>query len=297
MHKRSSMLVFMLLTFLLVAGRQAKACSSCGSGGADPVILNPYENHKLYLGLSYQSGFKDIDQHGKIRRSYGPEAKQGLDLAYAQRLTSRAFVSAVANFGRNAYGSQSVMQNGDASLNARFNVVQPNMAEPWIPQLQILVSHRFALGRSIYESRRDHGLDIFGAGYDETYLGADLWYGMSAIMFGGSVLLGRPDQTSTDAGAVKPGPMQRWIGTLGGLLLEDVKLIGGVIQEKRGSFTLDGEKQPDSERRTHDLFLTLETLYAEGSNYRVTLNRRGAWGDNRNAVEATGITMAWMRAL
>jgi hypothetical protein len=287
----------MLLTILLSAGRQAMACSSCGSGGADPVILNPYENHKLYLGLSSQSGFRDIDQHGESRRSYGPKQKQSLDLAFAQRVTARAFVSAVANFGRNVHEAQSVMQNGDASLNARFNLVQANIAEPWIPQIQVLVSHRFALGRSVYEQRREHGLDVFGAGYDETYLGADLWYGMNAIMYGGSVLFGRQDATTTDAGTVKPGPMQRWIGTVGGMPLDDTKLIGGVIQEKRGSFTLDGEEQPKSERLTHDLFLTLETLFPEGSNYRVSLNRRAAFGKNRNAVEANIITLAWMRAL
>lgn len=297
MSKYSSMFVLMLLAVLLSAGRQAWACSSCGSGGADPVILNPYENQKLYLGLSHQSGFQDIDQHGTSRRSYGPEQKQNLDLALAQRVTARAFISAVASFGRNVYGGQSVMQNGDASLNARFNVVQPNIAEPWIPQLQILVGHRFALGRSIHEQRRDHGLDVFGAGYDETYLGADLWYGMNTIMFGGSVLMGRPDSASSEAGDVKPGVMQRWIGTLGGMPHDDMKLIGGVIQEKRGSLTLNGVEQADSERRSHDLFLTLETLYAEGSNYRVTLNRRAAFGSNRNAVEATAITLAWMRAL
>ncbi|HET9239141.1 MAG TPA: hypothetical protein VFO10_17915 [Oligoflexus sp.] len=297
MQKRSSMFFLMLLTVLLSAGRQAMACSSCGSGGADPVILNPYENHKLYLGLSHQSDFRDIDQHGTKRRSYGPQQKQSLDLAYAQRLTARAFVSAVTNFGRNAYQGQSEMQNGDASLHMRFNVVQPNIAEPWIPQLQLLVGHRFALGRSIYDQRRDHALDVFGAGYDETYLGADLWYGMSSIMFGGSLLFGRPDSATSEAGTVKPGPMQRAIATVGGMPIDAVKIIGGAIQEKREGFMLDGASQPDSDRLTHDLFLTMETLYPEGSNYRVTLNRRAAFGSNRNAVEATAITLAWMRAL
>lgn len=297
MQKRSSMFLFMLLAVLLSAGRQALACSSCGSGGADPVILNPYENHKLYLGLTHQSEFQDIDQHGTKRGSYGPQQKQSLDLAYARRLTGRAFVSAVTSFGRNVYQGQSETQNGDASLHMRFNVVQPNIAEPWIPQLQILVGHRFALGRSIYDQRRDHALDVFGAGYDETYLGADLWYGMNSIMFGGSLLFGRPDSASSEAGTVKPGPMQRAIATLGGMPDDSMKIIGGAIQEKRGAFALDGESQPDSERLTHDLFLTLETLYQEGSNYRVTLNRRAAFGSNRNAVEASVITLAWMRAL
>jgi hypothetical protein len=291
------MLIIMLLTILLSAGQQAVACSSCGSGGADPLILNPYEKQKIYFGLGLQTGFQDIDQHGQQRSSYGPRQKQSLDLAFAQRVSTRAFVSAVANFGRNVHGDESEMQNGDASLNTRFNVLQQNIAEPWIPQIQFIASHRFALGRSIYEQRREHGLDVFGAGYDETYLGADLWYGMSTIMWGVSVLFGRPDAADSEAGAIKPGAMQRWIATAGGMPLDEVKLIGGLIQEKRGAFALEGTKQPDSERRTHDLFLTMETLYPEGSNYRVTLNQRAAWGDNQNAVKATAITLAWMRAL
>lgn len=297
MRAPGNMLGFMLLATLLLTGRQAWACSSCGSGGADPVILNPYENHKLYLGISQQSGFQDIDQNGDKRKSYGPRQKQSLDLAFAQRLMPRLFASAVANFGRNVYGSQSEMQNGDFTLNARATLVQPNIAEPLIPQIQVMAGHRFAMARSIYDQRREHGLDVFGAGYDETYLGTDIWYGMYSLMLGGSAIFGFPSSTDTDSGVVKPGRMQRLIGTLGGMAVEDVKLIGGFIHEQRGGFTLDGALQPDSDRLSHDLFLTMETLYAEGSNYRLTVNRRAAFGENRNAVEANAITLAWMRAL
>jgi hypothetical protein len=182
-------------------------------------------------------------------------------------------------------------------LNARWNVLQQNIAEPWIPQVQLLLSHRFAVGRSMYDLKRDYAMDVFGAGYDETFVGADLWYGMSALMFGGSVIFGLPQPADTEAGKIRPGNMQRWIGTVGGLVREDVKLIGGLIHEQRGAFEYRGEKQPDSDRLSHDAFLTLETLFIEGSNYRLTLNRRGVWGENRNAVHAHGFTLAWMRAL
>ncbi|HYX36221.1 MAG TPA: hypothetical protein VE954_24220 [Oligoflexus sp.] len=297
MSKFSSMFGFMLLASLVSVGERASACSSCGSGGADPVILNPYENHKLYLGLSHQSGFRDIDHHGKTRKSYGPEQKQSFDLAFAQRLLPKLFVSAVVNFGRNVHGSDSEMQNGDVSLNARASLVQPNIAEPWIPQIQVMAGHRFGIARSIYDQKRQHGLDVFGAGYDETYLGTDIWYGMSTVMFGGSVIFGLPREAETDAGRVQPGRMQRLIGTLGGMPWDEVKIIGGLIHEQRGGFKLDGALQSNSDRLNHDLFLTLETLYSEGSNYRVTLNRRAAWGENRNAAQANALTLAWMRAL
>lgn len=297
MQKLSGSLIIMWLASLLMAGPKAFACSSCGSGGADPVILNPYENHKLYLGLSLQAGFQDLDQHGNRRKSYGPQQKQSVDLAFAQRLLPRLFMSAVANFGRNVHGAQSEVQNGDVTLNARVNLLQPNIAEPLIPQVQMMVGHRRAIARSVYEQRREHGLDVFGAGYDETYVGTDVWYGMSTIMVGGSLLFGFPQAATTAAGSIKPGVMQRWIGTLGGLIQDEVKLIGGVIHEQRGGLQLDGVDQPFSDRLSHDLFATVETLYGEGSNYRLTFNRRAAFGENRNAVQAHVMTLAWMRAL
>ena len=290
---------FLLIFFMVLApwGQTVSACSSCGSGGADPVVLNPNESGKFYLGLSQQSGFQDIDRRGNRQKSYGPKQKQSLDLAFAQRLTSRVFASAVMNFGRNVYGSEAESQNGDASLNVRANVLQQNIAEPWIPQLQLLAGHRFALGRSVNEQKRERFLDVFGAGYDETYLGADLWYGMQTVMAGGSVLFGFPGTEEADFGSFQLGRLQRLIGTIGYLPLAEVKVIGGFIHERRSGSEVDGVAQEDSDKRSQDLFLTSETLFSEGSNYRLTLSSRGAYGELKNATQAKVISVAWMRPL
>ncbi len=290
---------FLLIFSMVLAswGQTVSACSSCGSGGADPVVLNPNESGKFYLGLSHQSGFQDIDRLGNRQKSYGPKQKQSLDLAFAQRLTSRVFASAVMNFGRNVYGPIAESQNGDASLNVRANAMQQNIAEPWIPQLQILLGHRFALGRSVNEQKRERFLDVFGAGYDESYLGADLWYGMQTVMAGGSVLFGFPAAEETDFGSLQRGRLQRIIATIGFLPLAEVKVIGGFIQEQRGGSEVDGVAQEDSDKLSQDLFLTSETLFPEGSNYRLTLSSRGAFGELKNATQAKVISLAWMRPL
>lgn len=289
--------VLLLAALLLPAGPRALACSSCGSGGADPVILNPNEKQKFYLGLSHQDGIKDINPDGDAVKSYGPKVKESMDLAFAQRLHPKIFASAVVNFGRNVYGSDSAMQNGDITLNTRTTLLQQNIADPFIPQIQVMVGHRFAIARSIYDFRQDHMLDVFGAGYDETYVGADIWYGMSPVMFGGSVIFGFPEETDSPDGTIKPGRLQRMIATIGGMPWTEAKLIGGFIHEQRGGFQLDGADQDSSDRLSHDLFLTAETLYSEGSNYRLSLSRRAAFGENKTGVRVNVMTLAWMRPL
>lgn len=288
----------LLLALSLVAGTsKLLACSSCGSGGADPVILNPNETGKFYLGLAQQSQFQDIDSHGDKQPSFGPKIKQTLDLAYAQRIHPRIFASAVFNFGRNLDDAGTDMQNGDVTLNTRTTLYLQNFAEPWLPQIQLLFSHRLAAGRSVQESQREHYRDVFGAGYDETYLGADLWCGMLPIMFGGSVLYGFPGRQETPSGLLQVGRMQRLIATFGTMPMAEFKVIGGLIHDQRGGSTLDGDDQPNSDKLSHDLFLTAETLLNEASNYRLTLARRAALLKNKNASAATVVTLAWQRAL
>ena len=288
----------LLLGLVLASwGSRVLACSSCGSGGADPVILNPNESSKLYLGLTQQSGFLDVNLHGERRSSFGPDLKQSMDLAAAQRLGSRVFASAVLNFARNVHGSQSETQIGDVTLNSRATLVQQNFAEPLIPQVQLLMSHRFGIGRSVYQQRREHFLDVFGAGYDETYVGADLWFGMTPIMAGGSVIFGFPGAAHTESGSLQLGRLQKLIGTLGFLPSPDVKLIGGFIREQREGSELNHLPQADSDKLDHDLFLTMETLYTEGSNFRLSVSKKAAFGSNKNAVVANVVAVGWMLGL
>ncbi len=273
------------------------ACSSCGSGGADPVILNPSESHKLYLGLGVQSAFQDIDSQGQLRKSDGPDSKWLLELAYVRRFTNRIFASVVGDLGLNQKHDREQAGVGDVTLNTRATLLQPTMLEPELPQLQLLLSRRFATGRSVNQSREEAYLDVYGAGSSEFYAGFDAWWGMMPVLFGFSYLHGWPSAEEIPEGTLQQGQLQRFIVTGGHMLAPELKLIGGVIADQRRASELDTREQERSSRRLQSLFLTLETLHPEGDNLRVTLTRRGVLGDNRNGVSAWGITLAWMSLL
>src|SRR5690349_16616087 len=86
---------------LLLGTTKAFPCSSCGSGAADPVILNPMERQKFYLGLGRQSNFKDVDNQGEVRRDLGPERKNQMEIGFAQRVSENIMGSLVSGVGRN----------------------------------------------------------------------------------------------------------------------------------------------------------------------------------------------------
>lgn len=282
---------------LALQARPAFPCSSCGSGAADPVILNPMEKQKFYLGLAQQSSFKDIDSKGTVRRDIGPERKRQMEIAFAQRLTKDLFASLVSGVGSNQRGSRSETGVLDTSLNLRYTPLLQSMDEPWIPQLQLMLSHRFKTTRSVQDARKENYLDSFGAGYDETFYGVDVWFGMLPVLFGGSILRSYPWETKTQAGRLLFGEVQKEILTVGSMVTTEAKLIGGIVRERREGIKQDGHGLPNSDRVSHDLFLTFETLRPAADNFRLSLSRRASWGENRNATKLDSVTAAWMRTL
>jgi hypothetical protein len=282
----------------LLTSPEARACSSCGSGAADPVILNPLEPAKFYIGLGFSEGFQTVDERGEIRKDYGPDRRSKLELAYAHRLSSRLFVSLDSGIGENRKGSRTKTGLTDTTANLRWTAWMQDVTEPWIPQVQFVLSHRFQTTRSLQDSRELYNLDSFGAGYDETFIGTDVWFGMQSLVFGGSFLYSQPWEENTRSGRLQVGPTQKWIGTLGYKPLESFKIIGGLVREQRGGIKLDGEDSPlPSDKRSHDLFLTVETLRVEPDNFRFTFSKKAAFGDNRNASVFRSYTLAWMRTL
>jgi len=76
------------------------------------------------------------------------------------------------------------------------------------------------------------------------------------------------------------------------------KTLGGAQQENRGAIKFDGEAPRfPSDKRSHDLFLTLETLRVEDDNFRFTFSKKAAFGSNKNASISSSFTLAWMRTL
>ena len=286
-----------LLYAIAMYSQQGLSCSSCGSGGADPVILNPSEYTKLYLGLSLQSAFSDVDHLGNKRQSYGADRRYTQTLAVAQRLQPKLFLSLVSGLGINQKGGNEEIGLLDTSIGARATLLEQSFLEPWLPQVQLLFSHRFTTTKSIYDSKKEYYLDAFGAGFDETYTGIDIWFGMMPILFGGSYLHSFARKAKSDSIDVTPGNLQRFILTAGFMPLSNAKLIGGVMMENRSQNKVDGELLANSERSSNDVFLTFETLDPGTDTFRINIVRKSAWGKNKNSAISNAITLAWMRPL
>lgn len=286
-----------LLYSIAMYSQPAISCSSCGSGGADPVILNPSEYTKLYLGLGFQSAFSDIDHLGNQRQSYGADKRYTQTIAVAQRLHPKIFVSLVSGFGFNQKGPKQEVGLLDTSIGARATLLEQSFLEPWLPQIQLLFSHRFTTAKSIYNSKKEFYLDAFGSGFDETYTGVDIWFGMMPILFGGSYLHSFTRKANSESGDIKPGGLRRFILTAGFMPTSNAKLIGGVMIENRPQNKVDSELLANSERSSHDLFLTFETLDPGTDTFRINLLRKSAWGKNKNSAISNAITIAWMRPL
>jgi hypothetical protein len=287
----------LLLLVLFFKAPFAYPCSSCGSGAADPLILNPMEQQKFYLDIGQQSRFKDVDSNGDFRRDLGPEVKRQMQIAFAQRLSDRLFASLVSGVGQNRRAGRS--ENGilDSTVNLRYTAWNQSMLNPWLPQMQFMLSHRFKTTRSVQDARKEYYLDSFGAGYGESFYGIDVWFGMLPVMFGGSVLRSQPWAADTKSGRLLPGIDQKEILSVGSMVLPELKIMGGLIRERRAVIRLDGSELANSDRVSHDLYLTGETSLAGLNNFRCTVSKRAAFGSNKNATQFVSVTTAWMRTL
>lgn len=273
------------------------ACSSCGSGGEDPLILFPNEDRKLYFGLTREDGYRDINYDGQKSRTQGILRRQSLLLAYGHRLTSRLVVLGSVPYFYNSHGDESYQAFGDGQLSFRYDLYQQTFADPLIPQVQLLLARRHASTRSIETSRDPYFLDAVGGGYHETRMGLDLFSGMTALVYGlsGSVTYYEP--SIDDRGRQEKAPLFTWNLTVG-YSDSTYKLITGLVAERQGKRRTGGEEIERSDHLKHNLFLTGEAQLTPLDRIRLSLVQKATPRlPRRQTAEATSLTFAYMRQL
>lgn len=291
------MKIIVLLAFYLVASSHqvAMACSSCGSGAVDPIILFPNENHKLYLGINQQSRIRDVSSTGDIKNTAGIQEKQVTTVSAASRiLRSQGFISLTGSFVTNSSSEYSSMGYGDPLLALRYNILNQSFTKPLVPQIQIITSHKFARNSSIHESTDPELLDIYGSGFHETSFGGDLWFGMLPIKFGASLLYTLTHKDVKSEINIDPGDRWTLISTLGYIHKNDFKLIGGWIASESYKLKTGGNSISRSEKSSRSWYLTAETLSQEFLNYRITLSEQGPW-QGQNSSSYASVTFAIMK--
>ena len=295
MIRLSSFLGLMCLAWEGLVSTVAMGCSSCGSGASDPIILFPNENYKLYLGSSIQERIRNIDTNGNVHGTSGIDSKVVNTISGAIRLMgSQASLSLTANTMENRSKDQHRSGLGDPLLALRYNIVNQSFERPEIPQVQYLLSHKFASGDSIHGSSNSEMLDIFTSGFDETAMGFDIWFGMWPVKFGTTLQYSYTHADFKSGRNLDPGDRWTWISTVGSVYENKFKLITGAIVNKYGDLKEDGELINNSDRYDRSWFLTFETLSLATANIRLNMVQQGLW-DSKNSTNSINYTIAVMK--
>lgn len=288
------------LTFaaLALGAGRARACASCGSGGDDPLILYPNESLKFYLGLSQLSDFHNVDPDGSLSTAGGPSSKETLTLSGGYAISPRAFVTLTAPYIRNSLDGDSRSAFGDPSLAGRYSVVMQSLAQPWVPQVQLIAGYKHAQARSLRESNEMKTLiDVFGNGFSEAKMGVDVWYGMAAVKFGAAHTVSKPLKRDFDDVTYEPGLVQRSTTSLGYLWAESWKTTIGMSRELRGALKVDGASQPNSQQQNNSAFLNLDVMTSALDSVRLSYARQAFAFRNQNTTSSRSVSMAYMRTL
>lgn len=281
-----------MIATLLVLG-----CASCGSGGDSPLILYPNERAKAYIGETHQQGFRTVTSTGAVGSDMGPQARDTLTFAGGATFLTDGFATVTVPYVTNARDGRSVSGTGDPLVSTSWTVLPASMLTPAKPQVQVLAAYKRAVSRSAHNTKDDNLLDAIGSGFDEARTGVDFWWGASTWKAGFAAVAMMPTARTYDGVTIKPGNAVRGTVTTGYGFGEAGKAIVGAVVQRHGLITVDGTQPKSSAMATNNLFVGADAMVSARQTLRLTLTRAAAFGKNRNATEASGVTVAWMGAL
>lgn len=273
----------------------ANACSSCGSGGDDPLILYPNEDYKLLVSASDESGLRNIRHDGKESRSFSVIRRQRYVAGFGLLTTRYSFATVVVPFVVNHDQTRTKEGFGDPSLGFRYTFLTQSFDAPWIPQVQWIAGYKPSTSRGTDGARDPFLLDVFGTGFDEWRTGFDVWNGMTPMQFGFSQVWVFPQAKHTAAGKQRGGLKDSSTLTVG---YTDThwKMVTGVSRMRAAKRLTDGELINASEQMQHNFFLTADWKIDLMQMLRFTIVERAAFGRNTNTAKGTAATLTYMRA-
>lgn len=285
-------LLFRLSILLLLFGSssQGLACASCGSGSGSPLILYPNEKVKAYFGLSRQSSIESIGHDGRILTSAEPETRSMLTLAAGARVSSRISVVVAQPYVRNQAGTTAKTDFGDPYLESRATVNEGAWDRPHVPQVQVILGHKFSLASPIFETEDARQLDVFGNGFDESTAGIDIWWNMLGIKPGLAVISSKSWKRTYSGIEIERGLRSQAVLGIGGAMMESWHLNGGIRVEVKAKNRNDGKVIDESDSRQNDIFASCRWSN-KSQEVKVSLYSTGVGSQNKNAVRSRIVTM------
>lgn len=109
----------------------AWACSSCGSGGDDPLILYPNEKLKFYTSATDESGLRNIRGDGVVSPSYGIIRRQKLLFAAGYLATFNSFFTLNIPYTINHSATRQRQGLSDIAVAWRYTFLPSSLATPY----------------------------------------------------------------------------------------------------------------------------------------------------------------------
>lgn len=292
-----------------MAGRttESLACASCGSGGDDPLVLFPAETLKVLAGTSASPALSSTGPSGELLASLGPQRRWTSTFAAGFSFSPRLFVVLAQPVVNNQRDERSRTVLADPALNARYTILMPRLAQPLVPQVQLVAGVRPAFAASAASSSDPALLDVGGSGHDEYRAGLDVWMGMlSPLKPGISAVVTESAPRDVGGSVTRPGRLFRltasltsmWAVPLPGLAgALPLKLATGLTTDRRQPMSQDGVEVPMSSQSFNGLFASGDFAAGDGNNIKMTWSRQGAFGVAKNSVVASTWALAWSRVV
>lgn len=282
---------------LVATSSGALACASCGSGGDAAVSLCPFETWKFSLAASRMGGFKNVDHSGnRSKATFAPKYKDALTLAVGHLFLPELYGSVSMASLQNVGDGRVKRGFSDPSAQATYVALMQRMDAEWIPQIKLSAGYKPQVATSVLDSEDDELLDIFGSGFNETKLDAELWWGMSAVKYSLSQAVVFSSPRTIDGVKLEPAALLRTslatgIGfdTFGDIMI-------GALRESRGERKQDGTIVTNSDELNHSVYLTASYKFDPMSSVKVTLTRRAAFLSNKNTTEMSGASLAYLQS-
>ena len=262
-------------------------------------MLWPNETWKFFVGAQQLSHISTLGSDGKAAdtgSSAALTARRSLTLAVGRALGRRAYATLSMGYQQNAGATEAVYGLGDPSLSLRYTVLAQDFTTPLWPQVQLVLGHRLATGRSLANSRHPDALDTFSPGYPESRLGIDVYQGMYGVKAGISSMVLMPQGYKLEGYTLRAGVTLRHTLLIGYGLGTTGRVLLTFIRDDSSRVLYQGQAVADSQRRQHTLMASLELNLTDQDMLRIAAGRTGVFYSH-NAARQTVITLGYTRAL
>ncbi len=277
------------------------ACASCGSGSSSPMVLYPNEENKVYFGVSWTGQLRDYDYFGLDLPAARPDARQattlGLGFKPLKELSLVLSDSILVNYANTENRSKTGI--GDPFLESRYTFVELSFDRPYQPQVQTILAVKPTWTSSVFDYEDEGGLDIFGSGFHEFFLGLDLWWGIPQFKGGLSSTFGYSLPRETQEGdRIERGLQNKSLVSLTtNFWKNQLSAVVGLEKQLRARDRFNSKLVDLSESEQNNAFASLKFNPTLSEEWKLSYMAAAFAGTRQNATAQRSTILGYSRSL